>query len=346
MKKKIIIGVLVVFTLLLIGGTVYYFTSITPVDKKNTKEVDFDVKAGQGKVEIAKSLKKAGLIKDDKTAIIYMFFNNDLSLKAGEYSLSKSMSLSQILQKFNKGDIKVDTITLTFVPGKRLNEYARVIAEKFGYTEKEVLSIINQDDFLNEMIEKYWFLTNDILNDKIYYGLEGYIMPDTYEFMSNSSIKDIFTRLLDMTDQKLTKMKAEIEKSGRSVHEILTMASIVELEANTESDRKSVAQVIYKRLELGMSLGMDVTTYYAEQKDMGDDLTTGDLNRANGYNTRNTNFIGLPVGPISNPSEMSINAVLNPSNTDYLYFYADIKTGIVHFAKNSTEFYQIIREVG
>lgn len=79
---------------------------------------------------------------------------------------------------------------------------------------------------------------------------------------------------------------------------------------------------------------------------MGETLTYKDLMEENAYNTRNINKIGLPVGPICNPSSKSINAVFNPSDTDYLYFYADIKTGLVYFAKNSVEFNQIIKEVG
>ena len=346
MKKKIVIGVLVAFTALIVALSVYFFKSIEAVDKNNTKLVDFTIKPGDSKPEIAKSLKKANLIKNDKTAVLYMFFNNDLSLQAGTYSLSKSMNLSEILQKFNKGDIKVETLTMTLLPGKRLLDYVDEINKNFGYEKDEIIELVNSKEFLNEMVDKYWFLTNDILNDKIYYGLEGYIMPDTYEFMSNSSIKDIFIRILDESDKKLSKYKDEIENSKYSIHQILTMASITELEANSESDRKSVAQVIYKRLDLNMSLGMDVTTYYAEQKSMKDELTYAELNKGNAYNTRNTNMIGLPVGPISNPSEMSIKAVLNPSDTNYLYFYADIKTGKVHFANNNDEFIKIIKEVG
>lgn len=346
MKKKITIGVIVFFTLFLISFATYYFYSFKAVDVNNKEEVVFVVEAGKSKVEIAKKLEKNNLIRDYKMAVIYMFFDNDLSLQAGTYSLNKSMKMNEILNKFNKGDIRMEKVNITFIEGKRLTEYVSIISENFGFSEEEIIDTINDKEFLSEMVEKYWFLTSEILNDKIYYGLEGYILPDTYEFMSNSSIKDIFIRLLDMTDQKLTKYKSEFENSDYSVHEILTMASIVELEANAESDRKSVAQVIYKRLNVGMSLGMDVTTYYAEQKQMGDELTTNELNKGNAYNTRNTNMLGLPVGPISNPSDISINAVFNPSKTDYLYFYADVKTGLVYFANTSSEFYQIIREVG
>ena len=346
MKKKIIIGVLVLFTMILVATGIFYFNSISPVDKKDTKDIVFVVKPGEKKATITKNLKDKGLIKNDKTALVYLFFNSDLNIQAGSYDLNKSMSVSDIFTKLHKGDIRVETLNITFLPGKRLTSYVETISNTFGYDYEEIINTINGADYLSTQIEKYWFLTDEILNDKIYYGLEGYIMPDTYEFMSNSSIDDIFTRLLDQTATKLEPYRTQIESSEYSVHEILTMASIVELEANTDSDRNSVAQVIFKRLELDMALGMDVTTYYAEQKEMGEELTADELNRGNGYNTRNTNMSGLPVGPIANPSLTSINAVFNPSDTNYVYFYADVTTGKVYFAETNEEFLRIIREVG
>ena len=346
MKKKIIIGGISLFTLFLIAFTTYYFISLSPIDKNNKKEIVFVVESGASKVDIAKKLEDVDLIRNDKTAIIYMFFNNDLNLQAGTYSLNKSMSVSEILNKFKTGDIKVNTISLTLIEGKRLKNYVEIISQNYNYTEDEIIEVINSHEFLEEMINKYWFLTDEVLNDNIYYGLEGYILPDTYELLSSYSIKDIFIKLLDYTEIKLEPYKEQITKSNYSIHEILTMASIIELEANSESDRKTVSQVIYKRLASNMSLGMDVTTYYATQKEMGETLTYADLVAGNAYNTRNTNMIGLPVGPICNPSNVSINAVFNPSDTDYLYFYADIKTGLVYFAKTSSEFNQIIKEVG
>ena len=346
MKKKILVGILIAFTLFLILFASYYFYSLTPVNKNNKNEIVFIVEPGMSKIEIAKKLKKSGVIKSKNTLLIYLFFNSDLSLQAGKYSLNKSMSPSDILKKFHKGDIKVETTTVRFGEGKRLKEYVALISQEFGYDEDEIISVINDKKFLNEMINKYWFLTDSILNDNIYYGLEGYIFPDTYEFMSNEGIEEIFVRVLNYTDQKLSMYKNLIEKSNYSVHDIITMASIIELEANSKEDRQKVSQVIYKRMEYNMSLGMDVTTYYATQKEMGDVLTYSDLVSGNPYNTRNTNKIGLPVGPICNPSLESIEAVFEPSDTDYLYFYADIKTGLVYFAKTSAEFNQIIKEVG
>ena len=106
------------------------------------------------------------------------------------------------------------------------------------------------------------------LNDKLYYALEGYLYPNTYQFKKDASIKEITEKMLDTTGVFLGKYKSEIENSNYSVHEILSMAGIIELEAVSNEDREKVSQVIYKRLNSGMTLGMDVTTYYAVQKEM------------------------------------------------------------------------------
>ena len=193
------------------------------------------------------------------------------------------------------------------------------------------------------LIEKYDFLSNKILNSDIYYPLEGYLFPATYEFYEDASIKTIIEKMLDKTKEILDNYSASLEESDYNIHEILTMASIIENETMLKEDRDKVSQVIYKRLNLNMSLGMDVTTYYGARKNLSEELTTVDLNELNAYNTRNTSFLGLPVGPICNPSEASIKAALNPSDTDYVYFYAEIATGKLHFAKTYSEFQELIR---
>lgn len=149
--------------------------------------------------------------------------------------------------------------------------------------------------------------------------------------------------MLDKTKEILDNYSVSLKDSDYNIHEILTMASIIENETMYSEDREIVSQVIYKRLGMNMSLGMDVTTYYGVKKELGEDLTTLDINDKNAYNTRPTDFLGLPVGPICNPSEASIKAALNPSDTNYVYFYAEITTGKLHFAKTYSEFQELIR---
>ena len=168
--------------------------------------------------------------------------------------------------------------------------------------------------------------------------LEGYLYPETYAFYKDTTLEAAISKMLDETDKRLSSVKDKIESSNYSVHEILTMAAIVEKEAVNSEDRAKVAQVIYTRLDRNMNLGMDVTTYYGVRKDMKETLTVIDLNDENPYNTRVATFIGLPAGPICNPSMSSIEAVLEPANTDYVYFFADILTGNVYFTADYNEF--------
>ena len=116
------------------------------------------------------------------------------------------------------------------------------------------------------------------------------------------------------------------------------MASIIEKEAISDDDRAKVSQVIRTRIAKNMNLGMDVTTYYGVQKSLKEALTKQDLSNDNPYNTRNEKLKGLPIGPICNASLASIKAALEPADTNYIYFYADIKTGQIHFTDSYQEF--------
>ena len=133
--------------------------------------------------------------------------------------------------------------------------------------------------------------------------MEGYFFPDTYEFKEQNTIEEVIEKILNHTEQKLNTVKNSIVNSEYSVHDILSMAAIIELEAVTENDRNTVSQVIRKRLTKQMGLGMDVTTYYAVKKAMGDSLTLTDLKTVSPYNTSemNASMAGkLPIGPICN----------------------------------------------
>jgi len=341
--KIIIIASAIAVVLAFIIGLIIY--SFSPMSKKSEKVI-FVVENGDSKINIIDNLKESKLIKSKITAYGYMFLNSNMNLQAGKYELDRNMSFTEIINKIESGDIYRQTFNITFVEGKRLTHYISQIAKNIKIDEKELINTISNKEYLKELIDKYWFLTDDILNEDLYYPLEGYLYPAKYEFFSDSSIEVIIEKMLDTTASKLEKYKENIKNSKYTVHEILTMASIIELEAVSKSDRQTVSQVIYSRLAKNWSLGMDVTAYYGVGKEMGDTLYQSDLNDKNPYNTRPTTKLGLPAGPICNPSLDSIDAVFNPTDTDYMFFYADIKTGIVYFARTSDEFTKLIKEIG
>ena len=336
MKNKklfIVLGVILGIIMALIAT---YFILLTP-SSKSTKVITFTVKKGDGKEKIVDNLKDAKLIRSKYAAIIYLVISGNKNLQAGTYEFSRDMSTQNIINSLNSGDVIKEfkpSVKVTLKEGVTLKEYLKLISDGTNIDFDEAIKKVNDKAFLKGLIADYWFLTEDILDDNIYYALEGYLFPETYEFYKETTIEQVIRRILNVTNEKLSPLKEEIKKSKYSVHEILTMASIIEKEANNSEDRKMVSQVIYKRLEINMSLEMDVTSYYGVQKSMKEKILDVDLKDENPYNTRVTTFIGLPVGPICNPSLDSINAVLEPANTDYVYFVADILTGKVYFAKD------------
>ncbi len=190
-------------------------------------------------------------------------------------------------------------------------------------------------------------MTEDILDGRLYYALEGYLAPNTYFFDQNASIKSIIEKMLDATGILLEEHKDAISDSDYTIHQMITMASIVEQEGTTASDRKGVAGVWYNRLENGGTLGSDVTSYYGVGKTFKDELSEKDLMNCNPYNTSALNtcaFSGLPVGPICSPSSSALVASLEPEEHDYYFFVAD-KNGKTYFTKTNAEHQAIIAEL-
>ncbi len=339
MKKKSIILIIVsLFAFLLVGIAscmLYYTFSLEPVDKDAKENIVFTVEQGEATSTVIAKLKKEGLIKSDFTMKIYTKLNPGTP-QAGTYVLTKSMSAKEIFKMFIDGKVTRDTVWVTFVEGKRLTYIADVIAKNFSFTKDEVMATFDDENYIKELIEKYDCLTDAILADKIYHPLEGYLFADTYEFNSDVTIKGIIEKMLDNTESKLSGYADAIEKSKYSIHEIMTLASIIELEGARSNDRHGVAGVFYNRLNAGWALGSDVTTYYAVNKDFSVDLTKSDLASCNGYNTRGTCVSGLPVGPIACPSYQSLKAALEPSKHDYYFFVAD-KNGKTYFNKTNQE---------
>ena len=320
------------FSVIVFLGTLYNFELGKVSNDKTLKTVTIE----RGSIKsIAKTLKEEDLIKNEFFFTLYVRLSGKTNLIAATYELSPNMGTKKIVDILSSTEGKNNNlINITFKEGINIKTLATIIEEKTNHTEEEVYSLLEDTDYLKELINNYWFLTEDILNDKIYYKLEGYLYPNTYMFDSkNVEIKTIIESMLKETDKQLSNYKEEIENNKLSVHEMLTLASIIELEALSVEDRNGVSSVFHNRLERGMTLGSDVTTYYGAKVDMG---TKIDMSQCNDYNTRCATFTGLPIGPICNPDITSINASLNPSDTNYYYFVAD-KNGKVYFSKTSTE---------
>lgn len=320
-----------------------YQYQVSPTDESSNAKVEVVIKQGMSTSQIASLLKKKYLIRDEFFFKVYMKLNRRDSIKASTYYLSKNMSLDNIVSLLEKGASNTD-ISITFKEGKTIKDYAKVLSETTNISEDEFLTKMKDKTYLTSLIKSYWFLTDAILDSNIYYGLEGYLAPDTYNFKDKDvTVEEVIKTLLDQEEKNLSPYKDTLSKMN--VHEVLTLASISELEGLKDTDRKLIVGVFQNRLSKGMNLGSDVTTYYAFNQAMDKDLTSEMFNTYNPYNTRSSAMAGkLPVGPICNPSKESILASINPTKSDYYYFVAD-KNGNVYYTKTSSEHSAKVKEL-
>ena len=348
--KKIIIGAIAAILVIIIGVFAWYNGSLKPVSKVAIEEnelIRVEIEKGLGTNQIAKVLEKNDVIKSATAMKIFVALNDIKGLQAGVYDLNNSEDLETILTRIVNGEVASDEVKITFIEGKNIRWIAKTIAKHTNNSEADVFNLLENEEYIDELINKYWFLTDEIKDDRIYYPLEGYLLPDTYIFENKDvSVKTIFNVILNFTDKFLAEYKDAFANNSMSVHQLLTMASLAELEGKSLEDRKEIVGVFYNRIVERMSLGSDVTTYYAFKVDMGDrDLTVKELNTDNPYNTRGPNMAGkIPVGPICNPSKEAIDATLNYTPTDAFYFVAD-KNGKVHFTKNNNEHVRMIQKL-
>ena len=345
-KRSIIIAIAASLIIILIGCVSlfsYYKVNLSAVDVNNKEEIEFIIDSGSTTSSIIKTLYSKGLIRNEIVLKIYAKLNPGVP-KSGRYILNKSMDAASIYKTIIDGKVKNETIWITFVEGKRLDYIAKQIADKTEYTEEEINTLLDDKTYIKELIDKYDILTDEILKNGIYRPLEGYLFPDTYEFLKTASAKDIIEKMISTMSMKLSKYKNEIEASKYSIHELITLASVIELEGAGSDDRQGIAGVFYNRLKSGWTLGSDVTTYYGVKKDFSKELTRSDLNSCNGYNTRGTCVRGLPIGPIASVGIESLEAAIKPTQHDYYYFVAD-KNRKTYFSKTESEHNRIIREL-
>ena len=331
----IILG-LVLVTIIVLG--IVYKINISPVDKSDDTLIEVVIPEGSSAKNIGKILEENDLIRSSTFFNIYVKLFHAGPFKASKYKLSKSMDLKEIIEILEKGNsYNEEQISIMFKPGINILDVATIIENNTNNSYDDVLELVNDEKYLDELIEKYWFITDDIKNSDIYYKLEGYLAPDTYFYANKDvTVKEIFAKMLGQTDKILTKYKELIEEKEVSVHELLTMASILEKEGKTR-DFKNIASVFYNRIKIAMPLQSCATAIYGAREKFDDSnrVITNELMQA--VNPYNTYVVAhLPVGPISLVSEEAIEASLNPNETEYYYFLSD-NEGKTYFFKTDRE---------
>ena len=344
-KAKPLLIILIILAILSLSAGITWMVLSSPIDKNNTAKVEVIIPNGTTTRQIGVILKQKGLIRSELFFNIYIKLNRPSPMKASTYTMTKNMSLDEIIKILESGNnYNPDVISITFKEGERITDFCKTISKKTNHSYDDAIAKMKDKAYIQTLISKYWFLSDEILNDSIYYPLEGYLAPNTYQFTNKDvSIEAIIETMLKQTDKILTKYKS---KMTSPVHYYVTMASMAELEGTNTENRKQIVNVFENRLAKGMNLGSDVTTYYAFGVDMGErDLYQKELDTENPYNTRGPNMIGkLPIGPICNPSKDAIVAAFEYTETDALYFVAD-KYGDVYFTRNDEEHVQMIRKL-
>lgn len=343
-KAKPLLFIIILFAFMLVGlgGAWVYLSS--PVEAGNEELIDVEIASGTGTNKIGEILKEKNLIHSKYMFLVYVKLYKVNNLKAATYQLNKGMNLSEVIETLQNGSTyNPNAIKLTFKEGQRITDFAKTIANNTNNDYDSIITMMKDREYISKLIPNYWFLTDVILDNEIYYPLEGYLAPDTYYFDNKDvSVDDIINTMLKEMDKKLASYKSSI---GNDIHKYMTMASIVELEGTNTENRKMIVGVFNNRLNSGMNLGSDVTTYYGLQADMKNDLTSQQFNTVNAYNTRTNAMIGkLPIGPICSPSLSSIEASVNPTDNDYLFFVAD-KHGKIYYTKTMKEHEAKIAEI-
>ncbi len=333
-----IIAVVALVVLVIIGvsGYNYISSALEPVDPESNDIIAVEIPMGSGITVISSILEKNEIIKDAKIFKYYTKFKNESEFQAGNYSLTKSMTLDEIIESLKTGRVYREPVfTMTVPEGLTLDQIAKIVEKNTSHSAEKFMAKATDQTFIKQMMAEYpELLTEDILKENVRYALEGYLYPATYPFFEeNPTIEEIIETMLDATNTIVSDFKVVLEEKQMTVHELLTFASLLEEEATAQTDRETIASVFFNRIAVNMPLQTDPTVLYAlgSHKER---VLYEDLEVENPYNTYQN--VGLPPGPIAGSGKVSIEAALNPSQTDYLYFLAD-KEGTNHFAKSYDE---------
>lgn len=248
------------------------------------------------------------------------------NIKAGEYQIPAGERITEVIGRLVAGDVSPNELTITFPEGFTLAQMAERVAAKGIGTADEYVAAARPEHF----VDQFPFL-KDIPAER---NLEGYLFPDTYQVFANDTAQDVIRRQLATFGERLgDQLRHEAAASGRSLDEIVIMASIVEREVISDDDMAKVAGVLWKRFDEGAGLDADATVRYALNKPTGA-LTVQDLASSSPYNTRK--WRGLPPGPISNPGLRSLVAAIRSEVSDF-YYYLSAADGQTIFARTNDE---------
>lgn len=330
--KKFLLSVLA-FAFVLFVANAYYKNEIYGSLGSEDDKLVFEVAKGEGVTEIISNLLKQELINSEFFFKMHLKnTNNDSKLQAGSYDLHRAMSVDEIIDVLASGKALSEEIDIKFLEGWTIKDMDEYLA-KNNLAKEGIFSSRSSKEVSAWPFE---FEKPDFL-ESVPGGVdfEGYLFPDTYRVFKGATVDDIAKKMFDNLDKKLSKeLREEIERQGKTIHEIMTMASIIEKEVITDKDMALVSGVLNKRLEIGMNLEVDSSVNYATGQSRPS-VTYDDLQIDSPYNTYK--YGGLPPGPICNPGERAIIASVYPKESQFLFYLNRQDTGETIFSRNYNE---------
>lgn len=351
--KAFFISLLIFLGLISAGGYFgyqYVQSSLQPVDASSKQYVTVQIPEGANVQTIGSTLEKSGLIKHGVIFAFYAKYKNYSDLKSGYYNLQKSMSTEDIIHELQKGGTaeaqEPALANLTIPEGYTIDQIAQAVGQLQGefkepLTADAFLAKVQDENFISQEVAKYPSLLESLPTKEsgVRYRLEGFLFPATYSIKESTTIESLIDEMLVAMDKTLAPHYSAIKSKNLTVNELLTIASLVEKEGAKTEDRKLIAGVFYNRLNLGMPLQSNIAILYAQGK-LGQKISLADdagidttINSPYNVYTK----AGLMPGPVDSPSLDAIEASINQTKSDNLYFVANVTDGKVYYAATQEE---------
>ncbi|OYQ67884.1 endolytic transglycosylase MltG [Aerococcus sp. 1KP-2016] len=340
--SKITMWVILVFIgLLVVTGLSLGFMAIQGGFGSSDETVEVEIPEGSTASDIAKILDDQGIIFNDYLFVTYLRLTGEDAIEAGTYTLNKNLGFQEASNQLQQG-ATIEVATLAIPEGSSLEDISQIIADTMGLEQADVLTQMTDESLFSDLLAQYPDLLTDVSeNEDVRYKLEGYLYPATYELDSSATVADAVTMMVSEMENIRLQHTADIEASGLTFHEFLTLASLVEAEASTKEDREMIAGVFNNRLAIDMPIQSDISVLYANNTHSAY-VTNEDAAVDSPYNLYiNT---GLGPGPFNNPGLEAIEASMNPTESNYLYFVADLTTGEVYYSETYEEHAALVEQ--
>lgn len=336
-KIKFFSGIFIFIILVVIILAAYWHSVSTAVGEQG-QDILFIVEKGQSVNQISQNLYNAGLIKSKFNFEVYVWLaKQETKIKSGEYNLNPSFTIREIVKILAAGESLSKERKITIIEGWNVDDINKYLREKNIIADNSFVDIVKRDI-------GYWAssaLGGDIKKPEFFNGapkgasLEGYLFPDTYRIFKDAAAEDIVKKMLINFNNKLTdETRNEIARQGKTIYEIVTMASIIEKEVRTPEDMEIVSGIFWDRIKYGQPLESCATLAYILGVNK-EQYSIEDTKIDSPYNTyRNP---GLPPGPICNPGLNAIKAAVYPRYTEYNYFLSSRDSGETVFSKTLDE---------